>query len=158
MISAEQYLKRLSDTLTAVERTPDQYVQNLEDASFDAWIKYYRQDENSPNSLVSYYTKGALVALCLDLLIRRDTRGARSLDDVMRARWQRWLADGQGVAEAEWEAIASQISGLDLSDFLTAPCAASEPCRWPNCWPASACCSATAAATARRRRWGENRA
>lgn len=127
VISAEQYLKRLSDTLTAVERTPGQYVQNLEDASFDAWIKYYRQDENSPNSLVSYYTKGALVALCLDLLIRRDTRGARSLDDVMRALWQRWLADGQGVAEAEWEAIASQISGLDLSDFFDRALRSVEP-------------------------------
>ena len=73
----------------------------------------------------------------------------------MRALWQRWLADGQGVAEAEWEAIASQISGLDLSDFLTAPCAALSPCHWPNCWPALASRSATAAAIARRRRWGE---
>lgn len=118
VISAEHYLKRLSDTLTAVARAPGQQVQTLEDASFDAWIKYYRQDENSPNSLVSYYTKGALVALCLDLLIRRDTGGARSLDDVMRALWQRWQADGRGVEEDEWETLATQVSGLNLVSFF----------------------------------------
>lgn len=118
VLSAEQYLKRLSDTLTAVERAPGHRLQTLEDASFDAWVKYYRQDENSPNSLVSYYTKGALVALCLDLLIRRDTAGQRSLDDVMRALWQRWLADGKGISETGWEALAMEVSGLDLRDFF----------------------------------------
>lgn len=65
----------------------------MAESSFDAWTRYYKQDENSPNALVSYYTKGALVALGLDLLIRRETDGAHSLDDVMRLLWSRYGRD-----------------------------------------------------------------
>jgi predicted metalloprotease with PDZ domain len=57
------------------------------ESSFDAWIKYYRQDENAPNSVVSYYQQGALIGLALDLTVRAATRGKRSLDDVMRQLW-----------------------------------------------------------------------
>jgi predicted metalloprotease with PDZ domain len=59
------------------------------ESSFDAWTKYYRQDENAPNAIVSYYAKGALIALALDLQLRAGTDGAASLDDVMRLLWQR---------------------------------------------------------------------
>ena len=69
-------------------------MQSVAESSFDAWIKYYRQDENSPNAIVSYYVKGSLVALCLDLTIRARTRSRRSLDDVMRLMWRR-----SGVAD-----------------------------------------------------------
>jgi predicted metalloprotease with PDZ domain len=80
-------------------------------ASYDAWVKYYRQDENTPNATVSYYTKGALVALCLDLALRRE--GHTTLDAVMRALWQH---TGAGpMAEADLLAQLRTLSGRDWS-------------------------------------------
>jgi predicted metalloprotease with PDZ domain len=75
--------------VNSVLRGSGRTKQSVADSSFDAWGKYYRQDENAPNSIVSYYTKGSLVALALDLSIRAKTGGKKSLDDVMRALWQR---------------------------------------------------------------------
>lgn len=122
LIGKQEYLDLLAQAMTSVQRTPGRQVQTLEDASLDAWVKYYRQDENSPNSLVSYYVKGSLAALCLDLVIRQKTGGTRSLDDVMRTLWQRFGKDfdahGRGVAECEWEAVAQEVAGLDLADFF----------------------------------------
>ena len=76
------YLRLLTKTINQVLQTPGRQVQSVAQASFDAWVKYYRQDENTPNATISYYTKGALVALCLDLALRRE--GRSTLDDVMR--------------------------------------------------------------------------
>ncbi|MDK2125640.1 M61 family metallopeptidase [Parachitinimonas caeni] len=123
LIDAASYLELLSQTITGVLRTPGRLVQNLEDSSFDTWIKYYRQDENSPNSGVSYYTKGAMVGLALDLTIRQKTQGAKSLDDVMQLLWQRYGRDfyeggGKGVGETEWETVAEEATGLDLKGFF----------------------------------------
>lgn len=122
LISQQTYLDLLSQTITSVERAPGRQVQTLEDASFDAWIKYYRQDENSPNALVSYYAKGALFALCLDLTIRQRTSGTKSLDDVMRALWTRYGVSFEqtklGVPESLWEQIAQEVTGVDLSDLF----------------------------------------
>lgn len=118
LIDEKRYLELLAKTITGVMRGNGRHKQNLLDASFDAWTKYYRQDENSPNSIVSYYTKGALVALALDLHIRQETQGAKSLDTVMLALWQKWLADGKGLEEGEWETIAAEVSGLPLRDFF----------------------------------------
>ena len=84
------YLKLLNKTINQVMQTPGTQVQSVAEASFDAWVKYYRQDENTPNATVSYYTKGALVALCFDLTLRRE--GHTTLDDVMRALWLRCKA------------------------------------------------------------------
>jgi predicted metalloprotease with PDZ domain len=84
------YLKLLGKTLNQVQQTPGRLVQSVAQASFDAWVKYYRQDENTPNATVSYYTKGALVALCLDLTLR--TEGRTTLDAVMQTLWSRCAA------------------------------------------------------------------
>ena len=86
LIDDATYLKLLSKTINMVAQTPGRQVQTVAQASFDAWIKYYRQDENTPNATVSYYTKGALVALCLDLSLRTE---GHSLDEVMRGLWKR---------------------------------------------------------------------
>ncbi|QDQ28629.1 M61 family metallopeptidase [Chitinimonas arctica] len=123
LIELDSYLELLSQTITGVLRTPGHTVQTLEDSSFDTWIKYYRPDENAPNSMVSYYTKGALAGLCLDLHIRRQTGGKRSLDDVMRTLWQRYGRDfyeGKpvGVPEAAWEAVAEEVTGLALKPLF----------------------------------------
>ena len=82
-----------------MERNAGRLKQSVAESSFDAWTKYYRQDENSPNAIVSYYQKGALVALGLDLTIRAKTDGARSLDDVMRLLWQYYGEGSGGVPE-----------------------------------------------------------
>jgi predicted metalloprotease with PDZ domain len=80
------YLKLLGKTLNQVQQTPGRLVQSVAQASFDAWVKYYRQDENTANATVSYYTKGSLVALCLDLTLRAE--GRTTLDAVMQALWR----------------------------------------------------------------------
>ena len=118
LIDDKRYLGLLAKTITGVLRGNGRTKQTLADSSFDAWTKYYRQDENSPNSIVSYYTKGSLAALALDLHIRHETAGAKSLDTVMLALWQKWLADGQGLAEGEWEQVAEQATGLKLRQFF----------------------------------------
>jgi predicted metalloprotease with PDZ domain len=86
LIDDATYLKLLAKTINLVGQTPGRHVQSVAQSSFDAWVKYYRQDENTPNATVSYYTKGALVALCLDLSLRAE---GHSLDDVMRGLWKR---------------------------------------------------------------------
>ena len=86
LIDDATYLKLLGKTINQVAQTPGRHVQTVAQASFDAWVKYYRQDENTPNATVSYYTKGALVALCLDLTLRSQ---GHSLDEVMRGLWKR---------------------------------------------------------------------
>lgn len=90
LLDNAQYLKLLNKTLNQVLQTPGRHVQSVAESSFDAWVKYYRQDENTPNATVSYYTKGSLVALCLDLSLRR--AGHSGLDAVMRALYRRCKA------------------------------------------------------------------
>lgn len=87
LIDEACYLQLVAKTLNQVRQTPGRLVQTVAQASFDAWVKYYRIGENTPNATVSYYTKGALVALCLDLVLRAE--GHTSLDAVMRELWQR---------------------------------------------------------------------
>ncbi|QNM98323.1 M61 family metallopeptidase [Chitinimonas koreensis] len=132
LIDADSYLELLSHTITGVLRNPGSAVQTLAESSFDTWIKYYRPDENAPNSMVSYYTKGALAGLCLDLHIRRETAGRQSLDDVMQALWQRYGRDfyaGKpvGVAEEAWEAVAEEVTGLTLEPLFDTLLRSTEP-------------------------------
>ncbi|MBC7547090.1 MAG: M61 family metallopeptidase [Polaromonas sp.] len=86
------YLRLLNKTINQVQQAPGRLVQSVAQASFDAWVKYYRQDDNTANATISYYTKGALVALCLDLTLRAE--GHTTLDDVMRGVWARCHLDG----------------------------------------------------------------
>ena len=116
LISAERYLELLARTITTVLRTPGRLTQSVADSSFDAWVKFYRPDENSPNAVVSYYTKGALIACALDLTLRRE--GRATLDDLMRALWERYGRRGVGVPEDGIPALASELAGRDLSDFF----------------------------------------
>lgn len=115
LLTVEQYLERLSHTLTGVRRGTGRLKQTLEEASFDAWIKYYRPDENASNALLSYYTQGSLAALVLDLTIRQRSQGQKSLDDVMRVLYRDFGKTGRGVSAAEWERVAAEVTGLDLS-------------------------------------------
>ena len=116
VIGVDDYLELLGRQVSALLRTPGRERQSVAESSFDAWIKYYRQDENAPNAIVSYYVKGALIALALDLELR--LHGSVTLDDVMRALWRRHGQTGAGLPEGGFEAIAAEVSGLDLGDFF----------------------------------------
>ncbi len=117
-IDRQSYLDLLARMITRVLRGSGRLKQTLEESSFDAWTKFYKQDENAPNAIVSYYAKGALVALALDLTIRRHSGGEQSLDDLMRALWRRHGREDLGVGEGDIEALAAEISGADLSGFF----------------------------------------
>ncbi len=118
LIEVDSYLELLAQTITRVMRCSGRHKQSLADSSFDAWTKFYKQDENASNALVSYYTKGALVALALDLTIRQRTRGERSLDDLMRALWVHYGKPDIGIPEDGVERLAEQVTGLDLKPFF----------------------------------------
>jgi predicted metalloprotease with PDZ domain len=121
LLTEAQYLDVLATTLTTVTQRSGRLKQSVADSSFDAWIKYYRQDENAPNSVVSYYQKGALVALALDLSIRSATGHRKSLDDVMRHLWRQWIeagADYAGVSEDGILQAAEAVTGLSLARSL----------------------------------------
>ena len=117
LIPPARYLELVGRGITTVLRSPGRLTQSVAESSFDAWIKYYRQDENTPNAVVSYYAKGSLVALALDLTLR--FQGRASLDDLMRALWMRHGHPGIGVPEDAIEKLASELAGVDLADFFT---------------------------------------
>ena len=112
----DEYLEDLSSTIELLQTTPGRLVQSAEMASFDAWIKYYRPDENSNNTTISYYTKGTVIAFLLDAKIRKATNGTKSLDDVMRAAYQKFSGP-KGYTPEEFRATAEQVAGTDLKAF-----------------------------------------
>jgi len=116
LIGRAAYLKRLGQTLTRVYRTPGRFRQSLADSSFNAWDVLYKPEPNAPNASISYYSKGALVALALDLELRR--RSPTSLDDVVRELWRRYGSTGIGVPEDGFEKLAEEVSGLRLGEFF----------------------------------------
>ncbi len=117
VMNDDEYLEELSKTIDRVQNTPGRGVQSLSSASYDAWIKYYRPDDNAVNSGISYYAKGALVAFLLDAKIREHTRHKTSLDDVMRAAYKKFSGK-EGFSSEAFRALASEVSGLDLSEFF----------------------------------------
>ena len=114
LIDDTAYLRLLTKTINQVLQAPGRLVQSVAQASFDAWVKYYRQDENTPNATVSYYTKGALVALCLDLTLRQE--GKTTLDAVLRALWARCKAGP--MAEADLAAVLLDLGGRNYAKEL----------------------------------------
>jgi predicted metalloprotease with PDZ domain len=119
LIDDAQYLTLLNKTINQVLQTPGRDVHSVAQSSFEAWTKYYRQDANSPNLTVSYYTKGALVALCLDLSLRQHgvKNHSVSLDDVMRALWVRCFTEKGNdttrgtMTEADVLAVLKELTG-----------------------------------------------
>lgn len=123
VLSEADYLKLLAKNINAVERGPGRFKQSAAQSSFDAWTRYYKQDENSPNALVSYYSKGALIALGLDLCIRSHTQQAKGLDDVMLLMWERYGRDfyqgkPRGIPEDAMPALILEATGYDATDFI----------------------------------------
>ncbi|MEI7768674.1 MAG: PDZ domain-containing protein [Chloroflexales bacterium] len=152
LMSQDRYLEKLADEIVALQGQPGRHVQSLEQSSFDAWVKYYRPDENSANTSISYYLKGSLVCLLLDMEIRRHTAGARSLDDVLRELYGRYPISGPGVPEdggalAAVEVVvgaqggffrdffARYIAGTAELDYAPALAAAGLELRWGHRQP-----------------------
>jgi predicted metalloprotease with PDZ domain len=116
-MTTKSFLEKVLDDWARLMATPGRKRQSLEASSFDAWIKLYKSDESNLNTTVSYYLKGGLVMFALDLQIRRRTEGARSLDDVLRALWQRYGATGEPHPE-QLQPVFEEASGLSLADVF----------------------------------------
>jgi predicted metalloprotease with PDZ domain len=106
----DEYLSALSSQIRSLQTTPGRLEQSAEMASYDAWIKYYRTDENTPNTSISYYVKGAVVGFLLDAKLRRLTNGSKSLDDVMRLMYSRFSGD-RGFSPEDLRMIAASVAG-----------------------------------------------
>lgn len=116
--SPEQYLDKIIYSINTVENKPGNKIQPLSEASFDAWIKYYRPNENSSNSTVSYYDKGSLIGMIMDLEIIHSTGGKKSLDDVLKALYDEYYKkQGRGFSGAEFKAMAEKTAGKPLDNM-----------------------------------------
>ena len=115
---AKSFLNNLGKEITRFQTTPGRLVQPLSESSFDAWIKLYRPDANSGNSQISYYLKGEMVSLLLDLLIRERHGNSRSLDDVMRQMWQQFGKAEIGFTPEQLQEVIESVAGTDLNDFF----------------------------------------
>ena len=118
LISDKEYLNNLAQSFRGLQNTPGRLVMSAEESSFDAGIKYYRTDENSINSQISYYDKGAILGALLDLEIRRRSRGAKSLDDVMRYLLTEFYGKGRNYTPEDFQRICEQMAGGSLEQFF----------------------------------------
>jgi predicted metalloprotease with PDZ domain len=116
LTTRDEFLEALSEKIESLQTTPGRLMQSAAQASFDAWIKLYRPDENTPNTSISYYTKGAVIAFLLDALIRHGSRGARSLDDVMRAAHEQFSGP-RGFTVQQFRGLLEDAAGRSLSKF-----------------------------------------
>lgn len=118
IITLKSWLELVTTTVTRVMRSKGRHRQSVADSSFDAWTKFYKQDENSSNAIISYYAKGALIAFGLDMTLRQRSDGSVSLDDLMRLLWQRHGKTGTGVDEHDIQHLAEELSGEPYSEFF----------------------------------------
>lgn len=118
LISETDFLSATARAIQQLQNTPGRLEQTVEESSFDSWIKYYRQDENSINSQVSYYDKGALLGLLLDLEIRKRSNGAKSLDDVMRYLYAEFFKKGRNYGPGDFQKACELMAGSSLEEFF----------------------------------------
>jgi predicted metalloprotease with PDZ domain len=118
LISPHRMLDHFGEQILRLQQTPGRLLQSAEAASFDTWIKFYRPDENTQNTSVSYYLKGSLIALLLDLEIRCRTGAQRSLDDVMVKTYREYTLQGRGIHDDEFQGICEDVAGGSLQQFF----------------------------------------
>jgi predicted metalloprotease with PDZ domain len=119
LCTQEAYLSRVATAFAKLQATPGRLVQSLQEASFDAWIKFYRRDETTDNTAVSYYLKGSLVAFLLDAHIREATDNKKSLDDVMVQAYAQYSGP-RGYQEEEFRRVAADVAQVNLNSFFAA--------------------------------------
>ncbi len=118
LIEPQSYLELLAQTVTRVLRGKGSRRQSAAESSFNAWTRFYKQDENAANAIVSYYVKGCLIAVCIDLKMRSLTGGKKCLDDVMRRLWQDWQKGVRGVEDDDIQNIICELCDTDCHNFL----------------------------------------
>jgi len=119
ILTDKEFLAGKATAFQALQNRPGRFQTSLEEASFDAWIKYYRQDENAVNNQISYYDKGEIVNFLLDLQIRRDSNGAKSLDDVMRYLYAEFYKKNKNYTPEDYQKISEMMAGKSLDDFFS---------------------------------------
>ncbi|MEP6637044.1 MAG: PDZ domain-containing protein [Acidobacteriota bacterium] len=118
-VSDKEFLAAAARDFQALQKTPGRLVQSAEESSFDTWVKYYRQDENSINSQISYYDKGAVLGLLLDLEIRKSSHGSKSLDDVMRYLYAEFFKKNRNYTPADFQKASELMAGASLENFFS---------------------------------------
>ncbi len=130
LMTKSEYIDSLSSDIDGVEKTPGKSVQSLSDSSKDTWIKFYRPDENSRNTRVSYYSKGAVAGFLLDAEIRRATKNRRSLDDVMRIMFKRFEKDG--YLPEDFRAVVDEVAGTEMAEWFKTHIDTPSPMQYEN--------------------------
>ncbi|GJM20959.1 MAG: peptidase M61 [Planctomycetota bacterium] len=134
--NVNKYFESRAKAFRNESERPGSGRMSLLESSFDAWIKLYRPDENSTNSAISYYSKGALVCLMLDLRMQRLSEGRVSLRDALRLGWERYTERGVGFPEGAVEQLVNEVVGQPLDAFFdayvqgTAPLNPNEDLAW----------------------------
>jgi predicted metalloprotease with PDZ domain len=118
LITPAEYLAARAAGIAQLQARPGRFETSIEDASFDAWIKYYRPDENAINNQISYYDKGEIVTMLLDMTIRSSSDGTKSLDDVMRYLWTEFFKKGRNYTPADVQKASEMMAGRSLEDFF----------------------------------------
>ncbi|HMQ03638.1 MAG TPA: PDZ domain-containing protein [Pyrinomonadaceae bacterium] len=119
LISDAEFLSGKADLIEALQARPGRFETSLEEASFDTWIKFYRQDENAVNNQISYYDKGEIVGMLLDITIRTSSTGRRSLDDVFRLLYNDHFKKGRNFSPADFQRASEQMAGRSLDEFFS---------------------------------------
>lgn len=130
LMTKSEYIDSLSSDIDGVEKTPGKLVQSLSDSSKDTWIKFYRPDENSRNTRVSYYSKGAVAGFLLDAEIRRATKNQKSLDDVMRIMFKRFEKDG--YLPEDFRAVVDEVAGTEMAGWFKTHIDTASPMEYDN--------------------------
>jgi predicted metalloprotease with PDZ domain len=118
LITDGDFISAKAREIQALQNTPGRLVQSVEESSFDSWVKFYRPDENTINSQVSYYDKGAILGLLLDLEIRKRSNGAKSLDDVMRTLYTEFFKKDRNYTPADFQKASEAAAGGSLEEFF----------------------------------------
>lgn len=117
LITHESYLEVVAQNLTRLLRSKGRFNQTVTESSWDTWTKFYKQDENAPNAIVSYYIKGGIIAMCLDLKLRLASEGAHNLDNIMQMLWEQYGITGKGTPDNVIHLLLEEL-GYDFSTFL----------------------------------------
>ncbi|MDB6096163.1 MAG: peptidase domain protein [Francisellaceae bacterium] len=125
-ITPKAYLNLLTDKINRLHSIPGALVQTVTESSMDAWTKFYKADENAPNSCVSYYLKGSLIALCIDLSLRYKSKNLYSLDCILRHLWIHYAQKGIGIKEDELNAIIKKVTNISLEKELNSWCCSTD--------------------------------
>ncbi|HEY1057045.1 MAG TPA: peptidase M61, partial [Emticicia sp.] len=119
ILTPEEYKNKVAASISGIENQPGQKVQSVAEASWDAWIKYYRPNENSQNSTISYYNKGGVIGSLINLYIIGETKGAKTLDDVLKLLWNEYYKKhGRGYKDEEFQAACEKVAGKSMDSFF----------------------------------------